>query len=358
MISRLNTCSFEFISAQYDHEVQAGSVIKPLQGRGRVNGNVSVIRPLLDSWRGVVLSQGFYPSYSEVDPYKMAACSVDTAVRNAVSAGASLDHLALLDNFCWCDSNNPERLWQLKKSAMACYDYAVAYGTPYISGKDSMFNDFRGFDSDFEPVEISILPTLLISSIGVMKDIRKAMSIDFKIPGDLIYIAGSTSDETGCSEYGALYAEITGNGNSAGLNVPSVDAEKFSALYRKIEYAIEHSLISSCISIERGGLGVAVAKSAIAGQAGFNLDLANMRNGRNLRDDILMYSESQGRLLLTVNPSLKTEFEKCMNGSEFYMLGEVRADNRIIINGKNGKIIIDTDIEAADSSYRETLKNY
>ncbi len=358
MISRLNTCSFEFISTQYDHEVQAGSVIKPLQGKGRVNGNVSVIRPLLDSWRGVVLSQGFYPSYSEVDPYKMAACSIDTAVRNAISAGANLDHLALLDNFCWCDSNNPERLWQLKKSAMACYDYAVAYGTPYISGKDSMFNDFRGFNSDFEPVEISIPPTLLVSSIGVIKDIRKAMTIDFKIPGDLIYIAGSTLDETGCSEYGSLYAEITDISNPAGSNIPSVDSEKFSAIYRKIEYAIEHSLVSSCISIERGGLGVAVAKSAIAGQAGFNFDLVNIQTGKNLRDDILMYSESQGRLLVSVNPSLKNEFEKCMSGSEFYMLGEVRADNRIIIKGKNGKIIVDTDIETAGNAYRETLKNY
>ena len=86
----------------------------------------------------------------------MAACSIDTAIRNCISAGGSLDHLAILDNFCWCDSNNAHRLWQLKNAAKACYDYAVAYGTPFISGKDSMFNDFKGYDENFNKVEISI----------------------------------------------------------------------------------------------------------------------------------------------------------------------------------------------------------
>ena len=250
--------------------------------------------------------RGLYPSYSDIDPYRMAACSIDTAVRNAVSAGASLNHLALLDNFCWCDSNNPQRLWQLKKASSACYDYAVAYGTPYISGKDSMFNDFRGYNADFEPVEISIPPTLLISSIGVMKDIRKAMSIDFKVPGDIIYIVGSTLDETGCSEYNALAGELKRGIPYTGSNVPSVDAEKFTEIYRKIEQAIDQSLISSCISLERGGFGVAAAKSGIAGLAGFDIDLAAMQLNGKYRNDILMYSESQGRFLVSVNPDLKS----------------------------------------------------
>ncbi|HPS59069.1 MAG TPA: AIR synthase-related protein [Spirochaetota bacterium] len=358
MISRLNTCSFEFISTQYDHEVQAGSVIKPLQGKGRVNGNVSVIRPLLDSWRGVVLSQGLYPSYSEINPYRMAACSIDTAVRNAVSAGASLDHLALLDNFCWCDSNNPQRLWQLKKASAACYDYAVAYGTPYISGKDSMFNDFRGYNADFEPVEISIPPTLLISSIGVMKDIRKAMSVDFKVPGDIIYLVGSTLDETGCSEYNALAGEIKRGNPYMGSNVPSVDTEKFIEIYRKIENTIDQSLLSSCISIERGGLGVAAAKSGIAGLSGFEIDLSKVPAPGKYRNDILLYSESQGRFLVSVNPGLKAKFEECMKGSDFSELGVVRNDRRIIFKATSGSTIIDTDVETADSFYREPLNKY
>ena len=358
MISRLNICSFEFISTQYDHEVQAGSVIKPLQGKGRVNGNVSVIRPLLDSWRGVVLSQGLYPSYSEVDPYRMAACSVDTAVRNAVSAGASLDHLALLDNFCWCDSNNPRRLWQLKKAAAACYDYAVAYGTPFISGKDSMFNDFRGFNENHEPVEISIPPTLLISSIGVMKDIRKAMSIDFKVHGDLIYLVGFTFDETGCSEYNSLMGEMERGRPYGGSSVPAVDAGISSLVYRAVESSINMELLSSCISIERGGLGVAAAKSGIAGLAGFEIDLGRIKNSGSIRSDKLLYSETQGRFLVSVNPALTKQFEKCMEGAEFSRIGSVRNDSRVLVTGKDGSVIIETDIHTADLFYRGPLNKY
>jgi len=178
MLGRLNIASWEFISQQFDHEVQGGSVIKPLQGRGRVNGDATVTRPVLDSDKGVVISQGICPAYGDIDTYNMAACAIDTAVRNAVAVGANLERLALLDNFCWCSSDEPERLGQLKRTAQACYDYAVAYGTPFISGKDSMFNDFEGFDERGEAIKISVPPTLLISSIGVMEDSRKAVSLD------------------------------------------------------------------------------------------------------------------------------------------------------------------------------------
>lgn len=358
MLSRLNICSFEFISTQYDHEVQAGSVVKPLQGKGKVNGNVSVIRPLLDSWRGVVLSQGLYPSYSDIDTYRMAACSIDTAVRNAISAGASIDHLALLDNFCWCDSYNPYRLWQLKNAARACYDYAVAYGTPFISGKDSMFNDFRGYDENHEPVEISIPPTLLISSIGVMNDIRKAMTIDFKVPGDLIYIVGETKDETGCSEYNALIGERHSGKAYTGVNVPGVDAEISALSCRKIESAINDGLIASCISVERGGLGVASAKSGIAGEMGFELNLDAMPEGRTLRNDILLYSESQGRFIVSVAPSMNKLFEERMAGTCCILAGLVRNDTRILIRGREGNTVIDSGIDKAGSSYRKTLNRY
>ncbi len=196
MMARQNTASFDFITCQYDHEVQGNSLIKPLQGKGKVNSNVSVIQPVFDSPRGVVLSQGLYPSYSDIDTYWMAACSIDTAIRNAVSAGGDLDHMALLDNFCWCDSNNPERLGQLKAAAQACYDYSVAYGTPFVSGKDSMFNDFRGYDEDFNEVMISIPPTLLVSSIGVVEDRMSCQTLDFKCAGDLVYVLGETEQSS------------------------------------------------------------------------------------------------------------------------------------------------------------------
>src|SRR3989338_2948428 len=185
MLAGPNVGSISFVSQQYDHEVQGSSVTKPLHGRGRVNADAGVIQPLFDSPKGVVLSHGYAPWYSTLDTYAMAAASIDTAVRNAIAAGASRDYLAILDNFCWSSSEKPERLYELKMAAKACYDIATAYGTPFISGKDSMFNDFRGFTADGKPTHIAALPTLLVSAIGVIPDVAKAMTIDFKRVGDL-----------------------------------------------------------------------------------------------------------------------------------------------------------------------------
>lgn len=357
MAGRLNLCSYEFISTQYDHEVQANSVVKPLQGKGGCNSNVSVIRPVFDSWKGVVLSQGLYPSYSDIDPYWMAACSIDTAIRNAVSAGCPLDHLAILDNFCWCDSNNPERLWQLKNSARGCYDFAVAYGTPFISGKDSMFNDFSGFDENFNEVNISIPPTLLISSIGVIPDIRKSQTMDFKFEGDLIYIVGETHEETGGSEYFALMGELIGNRKNTGIRVPEVKPAQFKKIYYAMEKAIAEETVSSCISVERGGMAIALVKSSIAGELGAEIDISKIPGIDSLRDDYRLYSESQGRFIVSLNPSCKEKFESIFNGLPIACIGRVK-DNRFIIKGAGEKVIVDSTIEALGRSYRDTFKNY
>ena len=254
LLRRPNIGSTAFIAQQYDHEVQGNSVTKPLQGKGRVNSDATVIRPLFNSDRGVVLAQGYAPWYSKIDTYAMAAASIDTAVRNAVAAGASLEHLAILDNFCWSSSEKPERLYELKMAAKACYDVATAYGTPFISGKDSMFNDFRGFDASGKPIHIAALPTLLVSAIGVIPDVTQAMTIDFKRVGDLIYLVGETNDELGASEFGG------------GGNVPIVDVKKNAKTYDVVSSAIQKGLVASALSVGRGGLGIALAKSAVAGQ--------------------------------------------------------------------------------------------
>jgi len=357
MVSRLNTASFEFISTQYDHEVQANSVIKPLQGRGGVNGNATVIRPVLDSYRGAVLSQGLYPSYSDIDTYRMAACSIDTAIRNAVSAGGRLDRLAILDNFCWCDSNNPERLGQLREAARACRDYAIAYRTPFISGKDSMFNDFRGYDENFSEELISIPPTLLISSIGVVDDIRKCQTIDFKSPGDLIYLVGMTRDEVGGSEYLAFMGEKLSGRRYIGDSAPAVPAEGFVKTYRALETAIERGLVASCMSVERGGLGVALARSALAGMLGFSADLgaAPAETGRN---DAILYSESQGRVLVSVNPTRKKEFEQVFAGLPAGLMGTVGGSADIEIIGLNKKRIVQISIDDLMKAYKGLFKDF
>ncbi len=350
MMQRLNVTSFEFISRQYDHEVQANSVIKPLQGKGKVNGETSIVRPIFGSPHAVAITQGLYPSYSEIDCYQMAGASIDTAVRNLVSVGVDIDKIFLLDNFCWCSSNDPQRLYQLKKAAEACYDFAKIYETPFVSGKDSMFNDFKGYDEKGNPIKISVPPTLLISSIGLIEDVMKTISIDVKFPGDLVYILGETKDELGGSEYFSLHKSI-------GNNVPKVDAEKNKKLYSAFYKAGKKQLISSAISVTRGGLGVALAKTALAGQLGIEVSLSKLP-GKVTRSDFSIFSESQGRLLVTINQKNKKEFEQVIKENIFKQIGQVLDKQKIVINGLDNKEIINLDLEKIEKSYKSTFKNY
>jgi len=357
MIGRLNIASFEFISTQYDHEVQGSSVLKPVQGRGRVNADTTITRPVLDSPKGVVLSQGIHPLYSAIDTYSMAACAIDTAIRNAVAAGADLDHLALLDNFCWCSSNEPERLGQLKAAAQACYDYAIAYGTPFISGKDSMFNDFKGFDEHGNPIKISVPPTLLISSIGVIDDVQKTVSLDAKVAGDLVYVIGETHDELGGSEYYALVGEQAQGRRFIGNTVPRVDAAKNKRAYAALAHCIQQGLLASAQSIHRGGLAVALAKTAIGGELGMDISLENLP-GTVSRDDFALYAESQGRIVVTIAPENKARFEETMRGNRFANIGVVRNDKQFTIHGRNKSTIVATTIDSLLYAYKTTLAGY
>ncbi|WP_353289035.1 AIR synthase-related protein [Wolbachia endosymbiont (group A) of Pogonocherus hispidulus] len=320
MLSRPNICSKEFIVVQYDHEVQGSSILKPLQGKGRVCSEAVVSRPVLSSNKGVVKSQGFGSSYGEIDTYHMAACAIDTAIRNYVAAGGNINHLALLDNFCWCDAYNPERLWQLKKAAEACYDFATAFKTPFISGKDSMFNDFKGYDENGEKVMISAPPSLLISAIGVIENIENAVSLDVKMPGDLIYVLGTTHDELGRSEY-QLYSGIDNN------NVPKVDAKSARKLYERYNQAIKDGIIASAIAPNLGGLIIALAKSLIAGDLGAEIDLSLVPIGKTQNTDIInkiiMFSESQSRILVTIAPQNQQRFEELFKGVVYSYIGEV-----------------------------------
>ncbi|MDO8658385.1 MAG: phosphoribosylformylglycinamidine synthase subunit PurL [Candidatus Levybacteria bacterium] len=350
MISRPNIASFEFISKQYDYEVQGSSILKPLAGRGRINTDTTVIKPLPDSQKGVIISQGFYPSYSDIDPYSMAASSIDTAIRNIVAAGGNIEKIALLDNFCWCSPDDPKRLWQLKEAARACFDLAVEFETPFISGKDSMYNDFKGFDQKGNPIKISIPPTLLISSIGIIDDIFKTVSIDAKFAGDLIYVLGETNEEMGGSEYLGLI-------KYRDSEVPKVDASKNIKLYKAFYNCVNKNLIASSISINRGGLGVSLLKMAMSGMLGIEISLEKLK-GNAKRPDFALFSENQGRIIVTVSPKNKTSFEKEMKEQNFSLIGKVTENNFILIKGRNGKNIIKTDLESALKAYRSTFEGY
>jgi phosphoribosylformylglycinamidine synthase len=352
-----NISGFSFISEQYDHEVQASSVLKPLSGRGCINTDAQVFRPLLSSKKGVVVSSGIYPSYSLISTYYMASCAIDTAIRNAICAGASLSHLAILDNFCWCSSYDKNKLAELIDAVKACYHYAVGYGTPFISGKDSMFNDFKGYDENGNPVAISIPPTLLISAIGVMPDIYKTISPEFKNAGDNIYVLGETFDELGGSEY---YKMLAQHEDDIGNDVPKVNLEKNIKIYSALENAISKELISSAISLTSGGLAIALAKASVGGMLGCKISLKNLLGNFSSIDSAL-FSESQGRILVTVARENIKKFEKIVAKIPFAKVGIVSKDNKFIItDAKNpsttprtGKKIVDTNIKKLFAIYHD-----
>ena len=333
-----NISGFSFLSEQYDHEVQASSVLKPLSGRGRINTDAQVFRPVLSSKKGVVVSNGLCPSYSDISTYHMAGCAIDTAIRNAICAGAKLSHLAILDNFCWCSSYDKNRLAELIDAVKSCYHYAVGYGTPFISGKDSMFNDFKGYDEKGNPVAISIPPTLLISAIGVMPDIYKTISPEFKNVGDNIYLLGETFDELGASEY---YKMLAQNGDDIGNDVPKVNLEKNIKIYSALENIITKELISSAVSVGSGGLAIALAKASVGGMLGCNVSLKNLPGDFSSTDSAL-FSESQGRILVTISKENVKKFEKEIKEIPYAKLGIVSKNNKFIITDIKNKKIVDT----------------
>ena len=342
MLQRKNICSKEFISTQYDHTVQGGQVLGPVQGKGRVQAPATLTRVVLDSEKGVGLSQGLFPLYSEIDPYLMAAAAIDTAIRGLIAMGISLDSIALLDNFCWCSSDEPERLWQLKQAALGCYDYATAFMTPFISGKDSMFNDFSGFDAENNPVKISVPPTLLISSIGIHKDVAKAVSIDAKFEGDCVFVVGETFPELGGSEY---FAFLGSTGNS----VPRIDSKKARLRYQKLTAAISGEIVASAFPVSHGGLAIALAKVAIAGDIGMKITIPS-----GLRPDYFLFSESLGRFIVTVSQDQKKAFEDIMGGDAM-QLGTV-CGRDLQITGQ--KIICELPVEDIETAYKSPFLGY
>lgn len=342
MLRRINICSKEFISLQYDHTVQGGHVLGPVQGKGRVQGMATVTRVLPESKKGVGLSQGLFPAYSEIDPYRMAAAGIDTAIRGLVAAGVPPSAIAILDNFCWCSSDDPVRLGQLKAAAFGCYDVATAFGTPFISGKDSMFNDFSGYDAAGNPVKISVPPTLLISSIGVHPDIHTAVSLDAKIEGDLVYVIGDTHEELAGSEYFA-HLGITGS------TVPALDPAAMKARYQHLFDAISHGLVASAFPVTHGGLAVALAKVAIAGSLGMDITIPGDR-----RPDYYLFSETLGRFVVTIAPDNKRAFERTL-GADAILLGRVGGKN-LRITGMT--TLADLPVSELDRAYKEPFGRY
>ncbi|MGE4565538.1 MAG: AIR synthase-related protein [Victivallaceae bacterium] len=346
MAGRLNICSDEFKARQYDHEVKGLSVIKPFVGVNRdvvSDATVTMIEPL--SREGVILSSGILPRYSDIDTYHMTASIIDLAIRRVIAVGGTLGHIAGLDNFCWPDPVQSEKtpdgeykLAQLVRANQALYDYTKKFKVPCISGKDSMKND-----STRGGRKISIPPTILFSAVAKMDDIAKAVTLDFKRPGELLYVIGDTAAELGGSEYFAML-DATGN------RVPKVDAAKAIAIYRAVGAATGAELIDALHTPALGGLAVALAKMAIAGRLGAKVDLSKAPQTGALNLTELLFSESNSRFVAAVAPEKAAAFEAKLAGVPFARIGEVTAAPELDIAGV-GAVAVEELVKA----YRSTL---
>jgi phosphoribosylformylglycinamidine synthase len=333
-----NIASKESVVRTYDHEVKGNTTLKPFQGKYAGPNDAAVLKPLDDSWKGLVISCGMNPNYGKIDAYWMAASAIDEAIRNNIAVGGR--RIAILDNFTWGNPEKPERLGSLVRACQACYDVATGFRTPFISGKDSLYNE-----SPMGP----ITPTLLITGIGVIPDIRSTISMELKAPGNLLYILGDTYQELGGSEYYKLKGHL-------GASVPKLRTSKARKNYYNFIKSIDKGMVKSCHDLSEGGLGVAASEMAFASNYGMTLDLKAVPNKSVARNDFLLFSESNSRFLIEVAPKDRYDFEDLM-GKSCTQIGEVTQTQKLQIYGLNGGYVVDAELADLRAAWKKTLSS-
>jgi phosphoribosylformylglycinamidine synthase len=326
LLAHPSIASKERIIRTYDHEVGGGTVIKPLVGAALAGpSDGAVLQPLLDHPAGLALGFGICPRYGQHDPYWMALAAIDEALRNVVAVGGDPDQTAILDNFCWGDPKQPDRMAGLVRAAAACYDGAVAFGTPFISGKDSLNNEYRDADGR----RIAIPPTLLISAMAYVHDVRQCVTMDLKQAGDVIYLLGATRIEFAGSHLAAVGMIEDGGA------LPQVDLATARATFRALHRAIRAGLVRACHDLSEGGLAVAAAEMAIAGELGLQLNL----DAIDLDPIAALFSETPSRFLLEVDPAQTTALEAALDGLPLVRLGVVTTTPVVQITQHNRQLI-------------------
>jgi phosphoribosylformylglycinamidine synthase len=340
-----NVCSKQWVIRQYDHEVQGQTVVKPLVGaRDDGPGDACVITPLLGSQKGLAVGCGMNPKYGDLDPYWMAAASIDEAVRNVVAVGARPDRVALLDNFCWGNCEKADRLGSLVLAARACYDTATALGTPFISGKDSLNNEFA-----FHGKTIAIPPTLLISSIAIVDDVSRCLTMDLKEAGSAVYLIGLTKNELGGSHWYALKGAL-------GANVPKVDLALAPRMLAALHRAICAGCVRACHDLSEGGLAVAAAEMAFAGDLGLHISLSDVPREAGMQDNgRILFSESTTRFLAEVPPSRRKEFEAVFADLPCACIGQVKSKPQVTVCGVGGKTVVKAACDALREAWKKPL---
>ena len=338
LLSLPNIASKESVVRTYDHEVKGNTVLKPLQSNYGGPNDAAVIKPLPDVWKGVVISSGMNTNYGKIDPYWMAASSIDEAIRNNVAVGGR--RIALLDNFTWGNPQKPDRLGSLVSACKACYDFAKGFQTPFISGKDSLYNE-----SPMGPVT----PTLLITAIGLIPDIRKTVSMELKQPGNSIYIVGRTYLELG----GSYYYQ---NKGFLGNSVPTVRIEQAKKTMDLLTDAIDKGYLRACHDLSDGGLAVASAEMSFSGGYGIELDLNKVPKSKEMfRNDQVLFSESNSRFLVEVTEKRRDAFEALMNDSDCAKIGKVKKDNTFSVKGLDNAQVIHAELSELRRCWKSAL---
>ncbi|MFH0965216.1 MAG: phosphoribosylformylglycinamidine synthase subunit PurL [Planctomycetota bacterium] len=345
LLAAPNIASKEWVIRQYDHEVQGGTVLKPLVGvRDEGPSDACVVTPVLGSKKGIIVACGLNPCYSDIDPYAMAAAAIDEALRQVVAVGGRRDRTALLDNFCWGNTDKPDRLGGLVRAAKACYDVARVYETPFISGKDSLNNEYATADGT-----IVIPGCLLISAISVVDDVSKTISMDLKAQGSMLFLVGLTKREMGGSHYWKL-------AGAAGECVPRVDAALGRRVFDAVTEAVERGLVLSAHDLSEGGFAVAAAEMAFAGMVGAEIDLGKAAlSGDVTRDDEILFSESVSRLLLEVPAGVRNEFERTLGDVPFAAVGRTTGGGRLVVKGRSGARVIDAALDDLCAAWKRTF---
>src|SRR5215207_5209319 len=344
-LANVNVASKEPIVRQYDHEVQGRTVGKPFVGPADIGpADAAVLRPLARSWRGLAVGCGINPWYGEIDPYAMALLAVDEALRNVVAVGADPARTAILDNFCWGNPHLPDRLGGLVRAAQGCHDAAVAFRVPFISGKDSLFNEYRLADGSSRPIP----GTLLISAIGIVPDTRRVTSMHLKRPGNLVYLVGVTGDDLGGSLLQRLLVHH-------GCRAPMVGLSSARRIFSAIHRANRKGLIQACHDLSEGGLAVAAAEMAIAGGHGLEINLCNVPVAEpDLADSTKLFAESPTRFLVEVTPADAPALETLLSRTPHATIGRVLDSSQYRALGQSG-VVVDADIDTLRSRWQAPL---
>jgi phosphoribosylformylglycinamidine synthase subunit PurSL len=304
LLSHPNIASKSSVIRIYDHEIQGGTVVKPLTGvEMDAPSDATVIKPIgTRGKKGIVLSNGINPEYGKRDAYRMALAVIDEAIRNAVAVGADPERIAILDNFCWGDPKRPETMGSLVEAVRGCHDGALLFGAPFISGKDSLNNEYMGADGQRH----AIPPTLLISALGMMDDVRKAITMDLKAAGNEIYVVGNFEPVFGGSHFGLVMGDV----NDAIPDVHEITPKVYKALYK----AINDGLIRSAHDISEGGLAVAAAEMCIGGRLGIEtIELSTHE----------LFGETAGCLLIEIESKNSSRLEEIFKDLPYRKLGKV-----------------------------------